>query len=214
MNVLDDLDVNRPRESTQADVTLVARGITVTARVDVSNDFSLIVRPDGEGSAWKESVKLGDPVEVFWIGGYEERTLPGKIAQVETGPEPRWHLAATGPAERSQRRKAVRARVELPVVLPWAGAELTGTSVDVSEAGMRALVDGWGLPPQSGTPMRVTITLDKDFVDLRGEVVWQADRGAQWLMAMRFDDVPEHTADLLRRRVFEALRAERAAARD
>ena len=212
MDAMADIDVNRPPESSQADVTLVTRGITVTASVDVSDDFSLVVRPHGEGSAWKESVKLGDPVEVFWVGGYEERTLPATISQVETGEEPRWHLAATGPAERSQRRKAVRARVELPVVLPWAGGELTGNTVDLSEAGMRALVDGWGLPPESGTPMRVTITLDKDFVDVRGELVWQADRGAQWLMAMRFDDVPEHTADLLRRRVFEALRAERAQA--
>ena len=209
---MDDTDGSRPPESSQADVTLVSRGITVTAAVDVSNEFTLIVRPNGEGSAWKESVKLGDPVEVFWVGGYEERTLPAKIAQVETGEEPRWHLAATGPAERSQRRKAVRARVELPVVLPWAAGELVGTTVDVSEAGMRALVDGWGLPPESGTRMRVTITLDNDFVDLHGELIWQADRGAQWLMAMRFDDVPEHTADLLRKKVFEALRAERAAA--
>jgi c-di-GMP-binding flagellar brake protein YcgR len=98
------------------------------------------------------------------------------------------------------------------VILPWAGGELTGATVDLSEAGMRALVDGWGLPPESGTPMQVTITLDKDFVDLRGVLVWQADRGSQWLMAMRFDDVHEKDADLLRKRVFAALREERAAA--
>jgi hypothetical protein len=209
---MDDIDANRPAESSEADVTLVARGITVTACVDISNDFALVVRPSGEGSAWKEAVKIGDPVEVFWIGGYEERTLPAKIAGVDAGEDPRWHLAATGPAERSQRRKAVRARVELPVILPWAGGELTGSTVDLSEAGMRALVDGWGLPPESGTPMQVTITVDKAFVDLHGVLVWQADRGAQWLMAMRFDDVHEKDADLLRKRVFEALRDERAAA--
>jgi regulator of protease activity HflC (stomatin/prohibitin superfamily) len=209
---MDDMDVNRPPESSQADVTLVARGITVTACVDISNDLALVVRPDGEGSAWKESVKPGDPVEVFWIGGYEERTLPARITEVDAGEDPRWHLAATGPAERSQRRKAVRARVELPVILPWAGGELSGTTVDVSEAGMRALVDGWGLPPESGTPMQVTITIDKQFVDLHGNLVWQADRGAQWLMAMQFTDVHEKDADLLRQRVFTALREERAAA--
>jgi hypothetical protein len=209
---MDDMDVNRPPESSEADVTLVARGITVTACVDISNDYALVVRPNGEGSAWKEAVKPGDPVEVFWIGGYEERTLPAKITEVDTGEDPRWHLAATGPAERSQRRKAVRARVELPVILPWAGGELSGTTVDVSEAGMRALVDGWGLPPESGTPMQVTITIDKQFVDLHGNLVWQADRGAQWLMAMQFTDVHEKDADLLRQRVFTALREERAAA--
>ena len=210
--MVDDMDVNRPPESSEADVTLVARGITVTACVDISNEYALVVRPNGEGSAWKESVKPGDPVEVFWIGGYEERTLPARISEVDTGEDPRWHLAATGPAERSQRRKAVRARVELPVILPWAGGELTGSTVDVSEAGMRALVDGWGLPPESGTPMQVTITVDKQFLDLHGTLVWQAERGAQWLMAMQFTDVHEKDADLLRQRVFTALREERAAA--
>jgi|1185.fasta_scaffold26989_2 hypothetical protein len=213
MEPIDDTDVNRPPETSEADVTLVARGITVTARVDVSNDVALVVRPSGEGSAWKEAVKIGDPVEVFWIGGYEERTLPARITEVDAGADPRWHLAATGPAERSQRRKAVRARVELPVILPWAGGELTGSTVDLSEAGMRALVDGWGLPPESGTPMQVTITVGEQFVDLHGVLIWQADRGKQWLMAMRFDDVYEKDADTLRKRVFEALREERAAAR-
>jgi len=210
---MDDIDVNRPAESSQADVTLVTRGITVTARVDVSNDYALVVRPGGAGAAWKTAVNPGDAVEVFWIGGQEERTLPAKIVEVEDAVEPRWHLAPTGPAQRSQRRKAVRARVELPVVIPWADSQMTGTTIDLSEAGMRALVDPWGVPPEGGTRLQVTITLDNRFVDLHGEIIWQTARGPQWLLAMRFDDVSERDGDLLRKRVFEALRAERAAAR-
>jgi len=205
-------DVDRPRESSQADVTLIARGITVTAQVDVSTHDVLIVRPGGEGLAWKTAVNPGDAVEVFWIGADEERTLPAKIVDVDGAEEPRWHLAPTGPATRSQRRRAVRGRVELPVVIPWAGSQLTGTTVDISEVGMRALVDGWGLPPESGTRVEVTITLGSGIVDLHGEIVWLTARGAQWLLAMRFDGVSERDGDLLRRRVFEALRAERAAA--
>ena len=46
---------------------------------------------------------------------------------------------------------------------------------------------------------------------LHGEIVWTSIRGAQWLMAMKFVDVPEKAADTLRRRVFQALRDERAA---
>jgi hypothetical protein len=42
--------------------------------------------------------------------------------------------------------------------------------------------------------------------------VWTSDRGAQWLLALKFEDVPEKAADALRRRVFQALRDERAAA--
>ncbi|NYJ06611.1 PilZ domain-containing protein [Petropleomorpha daqingensis] len=211
---MDDIDVNRPPECTQADVTLVTRGITVTACVDVSTDYALVVSPQGEGSAWKTALSPGDKVEVFWVAGNEERTLPAKIVEVEDGEEPRWHLAATGPAERSQRRKAVRARLSLPVIMPWADSQLIGTTVDLSEAGMRAQVDGWGVPPEKGTRMQVTIDLEKGFVDLHGELIWVVpDRGPQWLLAMRFDDVRELDADRLRQRVFEALRAERALAR-
>jgi c-di-GMP-binding flagellar brake protein YcgR len=211
---MDDTDVNRPPECSRADVTLITRGITVTACVDVSTDHALVVTPQGEGSAWKRALEHGDKVEVFWVAGNEERTLPAKIVDIDGGQEPRWHLAVTGPAQRSQRRKAVRARVEVPVALPWADGQLIGTTVDLSEAGMRARVDGWGVPPEQGTPMAVTIDLAKGFVDLHGEIIWVVpDRGPQWLLAMRFDNVPERDADRLRQRVFEALRAERALAR-
>ena len=210
---MDDIDVNRPPESSKADVTLITRGITVTACVVVSTDSALVVIPQGEGTAWKTAVEHGDKVEVFWVAGNEERTLPATIMEVDADEEPRWHLAPTGPAERSQRRKAVRARVDLPVVLPWSDSQLTGLTVDLSEAGMRAQVDGWGVPPEKGTRMDVTIELEKGFVDLHGELIWVVPRGQQWLLAMRFDDVSERDADRLRQRVFEALRAERALAR-
>ena len=202
--------MTRPEQSSKADVTLVTRGITVTACVVVSNEMALVVAPNGEGTAWKTAVKLGDPVELFWVGGYEELTLPAKIRQVEEGEEPRWHLVPTGPVAASQRRRAVRAWVELPVVLPWAGATLTGRTLDLSEAGARVLVDGWGLPPERGVRTEVSISLeDKVVVDLRCEIVRNQPRGAQWILAMRFLDVAERDEDRLRKRVFQALREHR-----
>ncbi len=207
-----DTDANRPHESSRADVTLVARGLTVTAAVDVSNETSIVVRPDGEGSAWKTSVKDGDPVELYWVGGDEERTLPAKIIDVEPGDVVRWHLSPTGPAERSQRRKAVRGRVALPVYLPWADGQLVGETVDLSEAGMRALVDGWGLPPEPGTRIEVNLTLADEVLNLRGSVVRQQSNGPRWLLSLSFRDVSDRDANTLRRRVFQALRAERSMA--
>jgi hypothetical protein len=207
-----DGDASRPSESSRADVTLVARGITVTAAVDVSTEASIVVRPDGDGVAWKTSVKDGDPVELYWVGGDEERTLPARIVDVESGEEVRWHLVPTGPAERSQRRKAVRARVAVPVYLPWADGQLVGETVDLSEAGLRALVDGWGLPPEPGARLEVSLTLSDEVLYLRGEVVRQQSNGPRWLLSMRFLDVSERDGDALRRRVFQALREERALA--
>lgn len=209
-----DLDrfVDRPEESASADVTLISRGVTVTAHVEVSDTFVVVVRPTGGGPGWEEAeIRLDDPVELYWVGGQEERTLAGTVSRVETGPEPRWHVTVSGQAERSQRRKAVRARVELEVVIPWAGAQMTGKTVDLSEGGMRALMDGWGLPPESGTPSQVTLMLEDEQLLLHGSIVWTSIRGAQWLLAMKFHDVPEDVGDRIRRRVFQALRDERAA---
>lgn len=206
-------DLDRPQESSSADVTLIARGITVTAGVELSSAGVVVVRPAGDGEAWKNDiVRSGDRVELYWIGGQEERTLPGTVTEVEPGEEPLWHIAVTGQAERSQRRSAVRARVSVPVLIPWADGQLTGTTVDLSEGGMRALVDGWGVPLDPGTPSRVTLTLDEELVDLRGEIVWTSIRGPMWLLAMKFVDVPESVGDRIRRRVFQALRDERSLA--
>ena len=206
-----DQNLDRPEESTSADVTLVTRGITVTACVEVSSTGLVVVRPSAERPPDIDAIQVGDPVELYWVGGHEERTLGGTVSSVEGGAEPRWHLSVKGQAERSQRRKAVRARVQVPVIIPWGGRQMEGTTVDLSEAGMRALMDGWGIPMESGTTTQLTLDVDDALIHLRGEVVWSNERGAQWLMAMRFLDVPEKAADLLRRRVFQALRDERAA---
>jgi len=205
-------DASRPYESSRADVTLVARGITVTAAVDVSTEFTIVVRPDGEGATWKTSVKDGDPVELYWVGGDEERTLPAKIVDVEPGEEVRWHLVPTGPAERSQRRKAVRGRGAVPGYLPWAAGQLVGGTLDLSEAGVRVLVDGWGLPPEPGARLEISMTLAAEVLHLRGQVVRQQSHGPRWLLSMSFLDVSERDGDALRKRVFQALREERALA--
>ncbi|HEY0126936.1 MAG TPA: PilZ domain-containing protein [Blastococcus sp.] len=208
-----DFALDRPRVSTSADVTLVSRGVTVTARVDVSGADRVVVGPAGDGPIWPaDTVAAGDAAELYWIGAEEEWTLAGTVAEVEDGGRSRWHIAVAGPAERSQRRRAVRARVEVPVLIPWAGAVMTGTTVDLSESGMRALMDAWGVPPEPSTPAKATLTLDDTTVELHGEIVWTSTRGPRWLMAMKFLRVPEMVGDRLRRRVFQALRDERAAA--
>jgi hypothetical protein len=207
-----DQHVHRPEESGSTDVTLISRGVTVTAQVEVSEAYVVVVRPTGGGPGWDTAeIEAGDAIELYWVGGQEERTLAGTVRQVESGPEPRWHLAVSGMAERSQRRKAVRARVTIPVIIPWAGSQMVGNTVDVSEGGMRALMDGWGALPEGGTKSQVSLDIGDTVLHLHGEFVWTTNRGAQWLLAMKFVDVPEDAADRLRRRVFQALRDERAA---
>ncbi len=108
-----------------------------------------------------------------------------------------------------------RARVAVPVYIPWLDGQLVGSTLDLSEGGIRALVDGWGLPPEPGTVLQLSLSVGGRDIDLRGETVWQVDRsGSQWLIAVRFVDIPERDADALRRWVFQVLREERAARAD
>jgi hypothetical protein len=204
----------RPTEMSEADVTLVTRGITVQASVELSNALALVIRPTAESYARTVGVKPGDKVELFWRDAFEERMLPAEVSSVEDGSALRWNLGVTGPAERSTRRKAVRARVEIPVRVRVRGAEVGGETVDLSEAGMKALVDGWGLAPEQGTPAEVDIDVEGDLVRLQARIVRQEERAGRWVLSMQFADVSEKDEDRLRKRVFQALREERARSGD
>jgi hypothetical protein len=201
---------DRPTEMAATDVTLVTRGITVQASVVLSNALALVIRPIAEAFARSVPTKPGDPVELFWNNGFEERMLPAEVSSIEDGGTLRWHLTVTGEATRSTRRRAVRADVEVPVRVRMNNSEVSGVTIDLSEAGMRALLDGWGLPPEPGTAAEVDVELDAELVRVRGTVVRQDERAGRWVVSMRFEDVPEKDEDRLRRRVFQALREERA----
>ena len=57
-----DQNLDRPEESSSADVTLVTRGVTVTACVEVSSTDLVVVRPSTGGPARTDAVQVGDPV--------------------------------------------------------------------------------------------------------------------------------------------------------
>jgi hypothetical protein len=213
---MDESGTDRPPPSASADIALITRAVTVTASVDDSGDSMLVVRPVADSAALGVTIKPGDLVEVYWAGSAEERALPARVSEVDGGGSPRWHLTVTGPTRRSQRRRAVRVAVELPVAIPWAGGQATGVTEDLSEAGLRARVDGWGLPPDPGAVIHVNVTLDggEDVVAARGEVLRMQNRGGQWLLSLQFVALPEADQDRLRRRVFASLREQRAAAAD
>jgi hypothetical protein len=202
---------DRPTEATETDVTLVTRGITLQAAVELSNALALVVRPTAETYARQIGARPGDPVELFWSTGVEERMLPAEISEVDEGTVLLWHLQVAGEATKSTRRRAVRVDVTLPVRMRLNNSEVAGETVDLSEAGMRALVDGWGLIPDPGTPSAVVVELgSEDPVHVTGTVVRREDRAGRWLLSLRFDGVPEQLADRLRRRVFQAMREQRA----
>jgi hypothetical protein len=207
--------VDHPDEQGEAEITLVGRGISVSSRVEQVNDAVLVVRPSVSDYVQQLVVQPGDVVEVFWQGPEDTRAMPAEVLSVEhLGELIRWRLQTTGPAEVSQRRKAVRGRVKVRVEAGVGSVELKGETVDLSEAGLRANFEGFGVLPDPGAGLDLVIQLEDGPIRTKAEVVRAQARGAQWLMSIRFLNIQERDQDRVRRRVFQALREERARERD
>jgi hypothetical protein len=201
--------VDWPEPGGAAEVIPLARGVALPASVEVSDGTDLRIRLVLAEYAEQQKVKPGHRVEVLWGGPMGGRSLPAEVTEVRSDPELRWTLQITGPAEASQRRQSVRARVELPVVARCGAALITGEAVDLSEAGARVWFDGWGLQPPAGTPIDATLELGDGTFTAAAEVVRVEPRGKRWLISMKFPELTEQEQDRLRRRVFAALRLER-----
>jgi hypothetical protein len=171
---------------------------------------SIAVRPSVGEFVEQVVVKVGDVVELFWKTEDSQRALPAEVTGVEQGAVIRWRMRATGPAEPSQRRKAVRGRVVVPVQAEYGSIDLKGETVDLSEAGLRAEFEGFGAPPEAGAKLDLILSLEEGALKTKAEVVRTQARGARWVMSIRFLGIEERDQDRVRRRVFQALREERA----
>lgn len=205
-----DPGVDHPEEESEADVTLAARGISVSTRVEFIGDGVILVRPSAGEFVDQAVVVAGDTVEVYWKAKDTRRAVPATVLDIESGAVIRWRLRITGPSEESQRRTAVRGRVTLLVNAGHGAVELSGESVDLSENGLRAQFDGFGALPEAGASLDLVVTLEDGELRTKAEVVRTQARGARWLMSIRFVGIQEKDQDRVRRRVFQALREERA----
>jgi hypothetical protein len=206
--------VDHPEEQGEVSITLVGRNISVSARVELVASGVISVRPS-VGEFHEQTVaQVGDQVEIFWKGPEDTRMLPAEVLSVEQGAVVRWRMQITGEAEVTQRRTAVRGRVTVPAEAGLGSYELKGETVDLSENGLRANFEGFGVPPEPGQSIDLVVSLEDGDVRTKAEVVRIQARGAQWLMSIRFLTIDERDQDRVRRRVFQALREERARERD
>ncbi|HET9657694.1 MAG TPA: PilZ domain-containing protein [Kineosporiaceae bacterium] len=174
----------------------------------------------------------GSPCQVTWPTPVGLCELPTRYeGRVRVGPAVRaWRLAVTAPATRAQRRRYFRVPWISPVTLEIrgpAGAEVdgledgdgppgrlqvfTGTTVDLSEGGLRVGLPTPGLP--DGTPIRALLPIRDQILVIPATTVWhrtapvRASRLVE--VGVSFDDV-ELYGDLLRQVVVdEQLRARR-----
>jgi hypothetical protein len=206
--------VDHPEEQGEAEITLVGRGISVSSRVEFAGGGVLSVRPSVGDFADQAVARVGDRVEVFWKGPEDTRSLPAEVLEVEQGAVVRWRLQITGEAEVTQRRSAVRGRLTVPVEAGVGSIELKGETIDLSENGVRAAFDGFGMLPEPGTSIDLVVSLEDGPVRGKARVVRVQARGASWLMSLEFVNLDERDQDRVRRRVFQALREERARQND
>ncbi|NEK84833.1 PilZ domain-containing protein [Blastococcus saxobsidens] len=202
--------VDHPAEQSEVDIRLTSANVSVTARVEVVHDGVISVRPSTSEYVGQSVAGVGDLVEVYWMTGDGHRAVPAEVTDVEQGAVIRWRLTISGEAEHSQRREAVRGRLALPVEAEFGGVPLTGETVDISENGTRAHFEGFGLPPEPGTTFAMVIAFEDGGLRARGEVIRIQIRGSRWSMSIRFAEIEEKAQDRIRRRVFQALREERA----
>ncbi|MGY2067872.1 PilZ domain-containing protein [Blastococcus sp. SYSU DS0619] len=202
--------VDHPAEQSEAEVRLAGTNVAVSSRVEVVHAGVISVRPSAGEFVAETVVQPGDAVEVFWRTTEGQRALPAEVLEVEQGAVVRWRLTVTGPAEHSQRRSAVRGRVVVPVEAGIGSVELKGETLDVSEAGLRVQFEGFGIAPEAGTRLALTVRFEDGPLLVTGEVIRLQARAARWVMSIRFVDIPEKEQDRVRRRVFQALREERA----
>jgi c-di-GMP-binding flagellar brake protein YcgR len=202
--------VDRPELQSVAAITLIGHDMSVSARVELVQGDVVVVRPSGAEFVEQVVVQPGDVVEVLWKTAGGQRALPAEVTEIEhDGVAVRWRMRATGPAEHSQRRTAVRGGVAIPVTAKYGGKELTGETVDLSEGGLRAHFDGHGTPPEGGERLDLVIRLEQGAVTTKAEVMRAQAHGSAWLLSIRFTTIEERDQDRIRRRVFQALREER-----
>lgn len=206
---------DRPTAGTDVQLTPLKKGISLTGSVEslagaTLVGSTLVVRPHAPEVAEAWGIAAGDRIEVFWRVRGLGLALPSTVVAVLPGDDACWELRVTGAAEPSQRRQAVRAEVYLPIRVHVAGTDTVGETVDLSEAGCRVLVDGWGLPPEPGLPAAIALDLEDGELVAPARVVRVLVRGARWWVSLELKDPSEQTRDRLRRRVFQELRAQRA----
>jgi c-di-GMP-binding flagellar brake protein YcgR len=85
-----------------------------------------------------------------------------------------------------------------------------GVTAEVDE--QQADVPVLGAPPSPGAAVAVVLELEDGALRTSAEVVWYQVQRRRWVLSLRFPDLPEKVQDRLRRRVFQAMREQRARA--
>jgi hypothetical protein len=208
-----------PEVRTVVDLLLSSRPDAMISWVEAAADDELVLAPAEDRTRHPTRLAVGERMDVVWRGPDHLLCLPAELADVENGSATVWHLRPLGPAVRGQRRASVRAPMTTAVRFEAPAGPVPGTTLDVSEGGLRVLLDAVAgteaAAPPDGTPTPgsvVPLVLALGDVELpcRGEVLRLTRRDDRWEMTLRFVGMHENAQTFIRRHVFERLRTLRA----
>ena len=188
-----------------------SRSGTFLCWLDDLVDGELVVSAPCDDTRRPIVLPVGERLEVVWSDPAGLHAVPAELAGILVGEQPRWRLRTAGVAKRGQRRDAVRAPLIVPVELGLSIDPVLGRTVDLSEGGLRCVLDrnahdGREIPAV-GEVVRVAVALPELTLRCLSEVTrFHPRRDGRLELSLRFIGLTEKDQDAVRRRVFTRLR--------
>ena len=199
-----------PTTSTPAEVRFARTGSGFTGLVAASHRHRIVVTEPASSGAPSPSGLVGRRAQLVWTEVEGSRALPVELSAVQHAAVPLWHFRAVGPPVVEQRRAAVRVPLRLPVQLRTWRRAVAGATLDVSEVGLRCLVEGTVADmPVAGETVPMTLVLQGDLnpLELDGEIVMLRQRTDAGLTAvLAFAGLRRRDRDRLRARIINEIR--------
>lgn len=208
-------NIDYPAADTALSVVPFGQDDALTSRVRRVGETNLHVTAPRNGVGEPVRVDSGEHLELSWQADDGFRSV--QSVMVDVAPDGLWQLRVKGEATRTQRRDAVRAPLGLPVRVVFGQVELVGSTIDLSEGGLRAVFRphgdlGASIPfPRAGQPIGLVLDLYSDQLETQVEFIRRrrrTDSLHEW--SLQFTVLPESAKDLIRSHVFTALRNARS----
>jgi PilZ domain-containing protein len=207
--------IDHPLETAALSILPLGADEALTSRVRKVTDSSLLISVPRDSAGQPVVLVARDLIELSWQADDGLRSVSAEVLTLTD--EGLWKIRVRGPASKIQRRDSVRAPIGLSVSLAWGRIELVGSTVDISEGGLLCVFRPHGdlgvhVPmPKKGQRMTVNLDLYSDVLNAEVELIRRVPREDQlheW--SLRFAELPEPAADLIRSHVFTALRNARS----
>jgi hypothetical protein len=214
----DEREIVFPGAGTVVDLIPASQAETFLSWAVAAAGKELLVLVPVDSSRRPVSLAPGERIDLVWREPTGLLCLPTVLSAVLPGERPCWRLRAAGVVKRGQRRDAVRAPVTTEIRLGTDSSGVTGVTVDLSEGGLRCVLDAPGLAggfpagvrptgPEKSSVVRTVVVLPEFRIDCLSEVTRRHPRDdGRVELSLRFVGLSEYEADHVRRFVFARLR--------